>query len=266
MNILILNASPKRKGGASRCFSRLLRPLLAGCKTTVLDIRNQGDYGKALMLLERVDAVVISSPLYVDGIPSHLLPFLKKAEYECRQKHLHFKLYVLSNSGFVEGIQNKLHLNMYEAWCRRAGIQWGGGLGIGGGTMLYVLFLLFPITLIIRGVQIASVLYSAGTISGRDLWSYCSGLLVTIFFFLGVIVCEFIMAHAIRHGNQIINLYTRILIPSFVFLVCADIFMILSALFKGTLFHALFRRVSPPETLPDGGTHPPCTNASQLGG
>lgn len=247
MNILMLNASPKRKGGASGCFSWLLTLMLAGCKITTLNIRNQADYAEALALLGSVDAVVISSPLYVDGIPAHMLPFMEKAEYECKQKHYRFKLYVLSNSGFVEGVQNKLHLNMYEAWCYRAGIEWGGGLGIGGGTILHVLLILFPISVIIRCLELAVVFFSTGAITGRDLWSYFSGLLVTIFFFLGVLVCEAIVAHAIRRGKQTKNLYTRVLMPSFIFLLGADAFMFLLALFKGTLPHALFRKVSQEE-------------------
>lgn len=244
MNILVLNASPKRKGGASRCFSWLLKLLLVGCKITTLNIRNQADYAKALTLLDRMDAVVISSPLYVDGVPAHMLPFLEKAEYECRQKHYRFKLYVISNSGFVEGVQNKLHLKMYEAWCHRADIEWGGGLGIGGGTILYVLFILFPISVIIHCLEIAVTLFSTGVITGHDIWSHFSGLLVTIFFFLGAFVCEAAMAHAIRRGKQTKNFYTRVLIPSFIFLLGADIFMLLMALIKGTLPHTMFRKIS----------------------
>lgn len=144
----------------------------------------------------------------------------------------------------MEGVQNKLHLNMYEAWCHRAGIEWGGGLGIGGGTILYVLLILFPISAIIRCLEIAVVFFSTGAITGRDIWSYFSGLLVTIFFFLGALVCEATMAHAIRRGKQTENLYTRVLMPSFIFLLGADAFMFLLALFKGTLPHVLFRKVS----------------------
>ncbi len=247
MNVLILNASPKRKGGASRCFSELLKFLLLGCKITTADIHGQADYSKALSLLGEADAVVVSAPLYVDGIPAHMLPFLQEAEQICRQKHLHFKLYVLSNSGFVEGVHNKLHLNMYEAWCRRSGIEWGGGLGVGGGVMLQVMFVLFPITVLIRCAQIAATVIVVGAITGREVWSLCSGILITGFFLSGALICEIILAHAIRTGHGIKNLYTRVLVPSFIFLICADIFMFLSALFHKTAPHALFRKISSAE-------------------
>lgn len=243
MNILILNVSPKRKGGASRFFSSLLRLMLCGCHITTCDIRGKGDYEKALSLLCDMDAVVISSPLYVDGIPSHMLPFLIKAEQKCLKTQCHFKLYVLSNSGFVEGKQNALQLKMYEAWCSRAGAEWGGGLGIGGGVMLHVIYILFPILVLIRCVEIAIMAYQTGSAAAFATWSPWIGLLVTLFFFIGAFACEAIVAHAIRCKKQIKNIYIRPLIPSFLFLIAADIFMLLSAIFKGTLPHRLFVRI-----------------------
>lgn len=136
MKVLILNASPKRRGGASKFFSMLLRPFLWGCKVKTLPLRRPGDYDAALAVLLWAEAVVISAPLYVDGAPSHVLPLLEWAETVCREKKLDFKLYVLSNNGFVEGRQNEPHLRIYEGWCQRSGAVWGGGLGIGGEVML----------------------------------------------------------------------------------------------------------------------------------
>lgn len=243
MNILILNASPKRKGGASRCFSRLMKLMLLGCRVTVCDVRGAGDYKNALSLLEYADAVIISSPLYVDGIPAHMLPFLIQAEHLCAEKHYHFKLYVLSNSGFIEGKQNALHLKMYEAWCTRARIQWGGGLGIGGGVMLYVLYILFPISVIIRFAEIILIILQKGNITGAEIWAYCSGLLVTPFFFIWPFASTAVMAFTIRKRKKRNCIYTRPLIPSFLFLIAADVFMLLSAILKRTLPHKLFSRV-----------------------
>lgn len=38
MKVLILNASPKRRGGASKFFSTLLRPFLLGCQIQTLPL------------------------------------------------------------------------------------------------------------------------------------------------------------------------------------------------------------------------------------
>lgn len=252
MNVLIINASPKRKGGASRFFSRLLKLMLWGCKVTVCDVRGHGDYEKALSLLADADAVVISSPLYVDGIPAHMLPFLMEAERVCIEKQCDFKLYVLSNSGFVEGKQNASHLKMYEAWCDHASIEWGGGLGIGGGVMLHVLYIFYPISVIAQFGQITIDYVQTGSvITGLELLSQCTGLFITPIFFIGPFVCEAIMAYGIRRKKQIKKMYTRPLLPSFLFLVGADIFMLLSAVLHGTLPHKLFRRIEAESSMND---------------
>lgn len=243
MKLLILNASPKRKGGASRFFSKLLRLMLWGCTVTVCDLRGPGDYERALSLLSGMDAVVMSVPLYVDAVPSHVLPFLMKAEQLCRKGKYHFKLYVLSNSGFVEGCQNAIHLKMYEAWCRRAGIEWGGGLGIGGGVMLHVLYLLLPISVAIRMINIVRTIWQSGYITGSELWSCCSGLLWNLFFIAGVVVCEAAFACAIRRKKKIRNMYTRPLLPSFLFLIGANIFALVSSVLERTWPHQLFKRI-----------------------
>lgn len=136
MNILILNASPKSKGSASAFYSSLLRLFLTGCEVKVNPLRGARDYEKIFGLLPWADAVVISAPVYVDAAPSHVTAFLEQAEQICQEKPCHFKLYAISNCGFIEGHQNELHLRIYEAWCQRADVCWGGGLGIGGGVIL----------------------------------------------------------------------------------------------------------------------------------
>lgn len=242
MNVLIINASPKKKGGASRTFSSQLKLMLAGCKVTTCDVCTRGNYENALGLLPAADAVVISVPLYVDGIPSHLLPFLVEAEQLCIKNKLQFKLYVISNNGFIEGVQNKLHLNMYEAWCKRAGIEWGGGFGIGGGVMLYVLSILFFVFAGLDILKTAIGFIQSGVLTGAQIWSNFQGLVWILFFMLGGLVCEALLAHAIRNKKSIKNMYTRAMLPSFIFLVVASLFMTLGALFKGTLPHKLFKR------------------------
>lgn len=39
MRIVVLNASSKKKGGASRCFSRILKLMLAGCQVTTVQVQ-----------------------------------------------------------------------------------------------------------------------------------------------------------------------------------------------------------------------------------
>nr|WP_325195989.1 hypothetical protein [uncultured Oscillibacter sp.] len=241
MNILILNASPKRKGGASAVFSSLLRLFLPFCQLSALPLRNSGDYEAALESLLWADAVVVSSPLYMDAAPSHMLPFLEQAEAMCREKSAHFHLYVLSNSGFVEGHQNELHLRLYEAWCQKAGIIWGGGLGIGGGVMLNWMCILSP-ALALAGMAIEAVHVLTGAFSPNVFSACYGGALITLALCAGMLVSLGLLGCAIRRGTCRKNLYVRVLVPSFLFLPIADAFMVISSLCRGILPHKLLRK------------------------
>lgn len=75
----------------------------------------------------------------------HVAAFLEQAQQRCKETPCRFTLYAISNCGFPEGHQNELHLRIYEAWCRCAGVSWGGGLGIGGGVILRWMCMLTPL-------------------------------------------------------------------------------------------------------------------------
>ena len=77
--------------------------------------------------------------LYVGGMLSYVLEFFQQVENFCKENNCCFSLYLISNNGFIEGIHNKVYLKMYECWCRRSGVIWGGGIGFVGGEMFRVL-------------------------------------------------------------------------------------------------------------------------------
>lgn len=71
-------------------------------------------------------------PLYVDGIPGHLLSCLiqlEEAYLQKPEKHI----YGIVNCGFYEGVQAEFALKILQNWCEKAGFVWGGGIGVGGG-------------------------------------------------------------------------------------------------------------------------------------
>jgi hypothetical protein len=41
------------------------------------------------------------------------------------------------NNGFYEGQRNSLALEMMQNFCTRSELQWGQGVGVGGGGMIY---------------------------------------------------------------------------------------------------------------------------------
>ena len=243
MSILILNASPKSKGSASASafYSSLLRLFLTGCEVKIHPLRGARDYGRAFELLPWADAVVLSAPVYVDAAPAHVIAFLEQAEQLCHEKSCYFKLYAISNCGFIEGHQNELHLRIYEAWCQRAGVCWGGGLGIGGGVILRWMCMLTALFAVLDTVRLI-LTAQAAPLTVRTIFSCYSSMLVTIVMSLGAVICLAVMGHRIKHGAIRKNLFTRCLMPSFLFIPVSDIFMLLSALAHGNLPHTLFRR------------------------
>lgn len=242
MNLLILNASPKKKGGASRFFSGLFRLFLPGIRKKVVSLSCQQDFQRVLGLLPGMDVVCLFVPLYVDGLPSHIVEFLIQAEGYCKNHPCQFRLYVLANNGFVEGKQNRPALNMLQAWCERAEITWGGGIGIGGGVMLQVLGIIYPILIGIILLQMALSLCSIGTISG-ELWrSFVIQMLTWLFLNSGMLWCMARLSSAIRRERVLPNQFTRVMIPSWLFIPIADVFMILSSLFQGRFLFALLQQ------------------------
>jgi len=71
-----------------------------------------------------------------------------------------------------------------------------------------------------------------------------SGCLIRIlFFYCGVLLFEIILAWAIKNKKSIKNKYTRVMLPSFIFIIVANIFMALTGILHGKLIFPLFKKV-----------------------
>lgn len=99
-------------------------------------LRNDRIEEETLSGIAECDALVFAFPLYVDGIPSHLLRWLTVLEGRLAADGKKRQVFAIANCGFYEGRQADLALEMMEHWCARAGQAWGLGLGVGGGGML----------------------------------------------------------------------------------------------------------------------------------
>ena len=102
MKTVFINASPKKRFCASAYFLFLQRLFVPGKKVT-LKLRTPADHDQILNELRDADTVVFGLPLYVDGIPSHVLRFLEKMESFCRENGLHLRVCCIANNGFIEG-------------------------------------------------------------------------------------------------------------------------------------------------------------------
>jgi hypothetical protein len=225
-------------------LSGILKLLLAGNKITNYSLRNKQHFPLIFQTLKTASAVVLVVPLYVDGIPSHVLRFLREAEQFCKSAVCHFKLYVISNSGFVEGRHSAIHLKQYRCWCDRTGVVYGGGLGIGGGVMLHVIFytiLLLSIAEFIVRI-IINIFAASASFFNNSLISLLRSMAIWIIFDIGILICVPRLAFAMKKDKTIKDMYTRVMVPSFVFVIFADIYMVILALLHGTPPFSLFKK------------------------
>ena len=145
-------------------------------------------------------------------------------------------MYVLSNGGFIEGCQNKPLMQVFENFCRRCNFKWCGGVGIGGGVMLNVMRIMF---LVYLGLFVLNTITAGLTASLPIFAEQC---LVVLFFSMGAFFYCFRMGIAVNKGAACGVKFTRILLPSFLFILAADIFFIIISVFQGGIFRGWLSR------------------------
>ncbi|MBE6128405.1 MAG: hypothetical protein E7185_03945 [Erysipelotrichaceae bacterium] len=236
MKTVFINCSPKKRFCASAYFLFLQKMFVSGEKVSE-QLRTPADHERILEKVTDAKAVVFCLPLYVDGIPSHVLRFMEKMETYCRENSLQLNVYCIANNGFIEGKQNEPLMQIFENFCSRAGLVWGGGVGIGGGVMLNVTRIMFfvEIALLVLNTVLSAV--NTGNFFPKDAWiSFGENAALLLFFNLGVLFYLARMGSHINKGTHSGKKYTRILIPSFIFILFADIFFVIISFFEGGLF------------------------------
>ncbi len=236
MKTVFINGSPKKRFCASSYFLFLQRMFVSGEKVTET-LRTPADHDRVLEQLRDAQAVVFGLPLYVDGIPSHLLRFMEKMETFCKENDLNLSVYCIANNGFIEGKQNEPLMRTFENFCNRAGLTWGGGVGIGGGVMLNVTQILFLVEIALLVLNIGLSAVNSGNFFPKEAWiSFAENAALLLYFNLGAL---FYLARMGRHISRLEfsgKKYTRILIPSFIFIIFADIFFVFISIFEGGIF------------------------------
>ena len=247
MKTVFINCSPKKRFCASAYFLFLQRLFTVGNKVTE-KLRTPADYSRILDQLYDAQTVVFGIPLYVDGIPSHVLRFMEIMESFCKENEIHLNVYCIANNGFIEGKQNEPLMQSFEHFCSRAGLAWGGGVGIGGGVMLNVTRILFVVNIGLLLLNTVLSIAGSGDFFPKDAWiSFGESTAFLVFFNLGVLFCLGRMGRFIRKGTYSGKKYTRIMVPSFLFIIFADIFFIIISLFQGGLFRGWLARKQPAE-------------------
>ena len=236
MKTVFINCSPKKKFCASAYFLFLQKLFVRGEKVSE-KLRTPGDHERILEQIKDADAAVFVLPLYVDGIPSHVLRFMEKMESFCKEKDIHLSVYCIANNGFIEGKQNEPLMQSFEHFCKRAGLSFGGGVGIGGGVMLNVTRILFIVDIALLVLNAVLSIVNTGSFFSADAWiSFAENAALLLYFNLGVLFYLARMGSHICKGTDAGKKYTRILIPSFIFIIFADIFFVIISILEGGIF------------------------------
>ena len=242
MKTVLINCSTKKRFCASAYFL-FLQSLFVGGEKVNENLRTPADHARILEKLRDAQTVVFGLPLYVDGVPSHVLRFLEEMETFCRENGLKPRVYCIANNGFIEGYQNEPLMQVFENFCVRAELAWGGGVGIGGGVMLNVTRILFAVEILLLVLNTVLSAAHTGDFFPKETWlSFAENTGLLLYFNLGVLFYLSGMGRAIGKGTAFGKKYTRILIPSFVFILFADVFFTIISLLQGGVFRGWLAR------------------------
>ena len=240
---VLINCSPKRKLSVSGFLMKCAGVLIRG-KKEYLHLRTPADHQVILQALKNAGKVVFVTPLYVDSVPSHMRPFMREMEDFCRENGLRLKVYVIANNGFIEGKQNEPLMQVMENFCARSGLAWCGGIGIGGGVMLNVERIMITVMF---GLMLLQMLFCA--VQGENVLdpvlSFGRSLLVLLVLACGIIAFGIRLVVHINQGTDAGKKYTRIMLPSFIFILFADFFFVIISVFEGGIFRGWFSRFQP---------------------
>lgn len=240
---VLINCSPKRKWSVSGFLMKCAGVLIRGEKE-YLPLRTPADHSAIFRALETADKVIFVLPLYIDSVPSHTLPFMREMETFCRENGLRIKVYVIANNGFIEGRQNAPLMMVMENFCARSGLEWCGGIGIGGGVMLNAERIMI---MVLFGLMLLNILLCA--VQGRNaldpVRSFGISVLELLVLGCGIIAYMVRLAAHVNKGTDAGEKYTRIMLPSFVFILFADIFFTIISILQGGVFRGWFSRFKP---------------------
>ena len=144
MRIALINGSPKVGQSASRTLLEDIRSYVSD-KAEIVEVplHTTTVSQEVVEKLTKADGWVFAYPLYVDGIPGHLLSCLMQLE-KTGLDNSNCRIYGIVNCGFYEGIQAEFALKLLHNFCKKAGVIYGGGVGVGGGGGLAMMPKLEP--------------------------------------------------------------------------------------------------------------------------
>lgn len=92
-----------------------------------------------LRAVDSPDLLILAFPLYVDSLPSPVIAALEliAEHWKTSKKPKSKKLLAIANNGFPEAHQNDTALAICRRFASEIGIEWVGGLALGGGEAIH---------------------------------------------------------------------------------------------------------------------------------
>jgi len=144
MNALLLIGSPKARRSTSEAVGTYLLDRLReqGVETDLLRIlsmlRAEDGEERLRTAVRAADVVILASPLYVDSLPAPVIRAMEilAAAAVASAKQVPAatqRLTAIINNGFPEASQNGTALAICRRFAAEVGMEWVGGLALGGG-------------------------------------------------------------------------------------------------------------------------------------
>ena len=141
---LLLIGSPKLTRSTSESLGTYLLDNISarGVETEKIliaqAVRNEKGIDGLVKALDRSDLIILAFPLYIDSLPYPVIKALELIACHWQSAGLPGKkrLVALCNCGFPEAKHTDTALAMCRQFTRETGIEWAGGLGLGGGEAI----------------------------------------------------------------------------------------------------------------------------------
>lgn len=255
MRTLLVNTSPKKHKRLSNSnYLLTLSSLPVGGDKVKINYSGAGDIPLLKEELQKADVLILAMPVYVDAVPSHVLELMQEAEAFSKEKKLKFKVYAVCNCGFYEGVQCETEMNIIRNFCARSGLEYCGGIGVGGGEMFgFIRFV--PLIGLIATILEFAIRFGIEAANGNftsdaalrciDFFTLPINILVFIIFSILPYISARRLGKSIAslsfHGDCFTSLSFGILSPLFIFF--ASFYWVLRALLQNRVFvWSLFRR------------------------
>ena len=141
--LLMIGSAKGRKSTSEALGSHLLERLdERGLETDTARVhealKKEDDRNALLEAVEEADLLLLACPLYVDSLPAHVTKLLElTAERRQDQRAPRSqRLVAILNCGFPEAFHNDTALAICQRFAHETGIEWAGGLALGGGETI----------------------------------------------------------------------------------------------------------------------------------